>query len=72
MNSYNVKETIRYTSQPISINLNNKENNENKYNLSIKQGCFDPTKNSPPNFFIQNLEGRYKNYYQNEYSIKDY
>jgi len=72
VNEVNKNETFyKYIpkSMPISINNSLKEN---QCNLSIKQGCFDPTKNSPPNFFIQNLEGRYHEYYQNDFSIKDY
>lgn len=39
--------------------------NIKEYNLSLKENYFDPTKQSPQNNFIYNLENRYKNYYNN-------
>ena len=60
-NTYN---NVTY-SRPIPIPKTDNNMNTNRVEYSLKQNFFDPTKNSPPDNFMEKLEIRMQHYYNN-------
>ena len=62
--SYCYNNSVTY-SRPIPIPKTNTDLNCNRVEYSLKQNFFDPTKNSPPDNFMEKLEIRMQHYYNN-------
>ena len=61
---YKTSEAVTY-SRPIPIPKTDNNMNTNRVEYSLKQNFFDPTKNSPPDNFMEKLEIRMQHYYNN-------
>lgn len=59
MESCRDKHVQSYISQPITI----PNNNYNNFQQELKQNFFNPSKNSPPDVFINKLTSRLHEYY---------
>jgi hypothetical protein len=58
--NYDLVNTFKEDSEKKLLHIQKFKNNE--YSLSLKQFCFDPSKSSPPNEFIEKLLERISNY----------
>ena len=56
------KNNITYNSKPI---YNTLKRNPVSFECKLDNNIFDPSKNSPPNPWLQKLESRIKDYYTN-------